>query len=149
MVGDPTNPGDPTTTTRPATKKKAFKKSRSEITSVELAKLDTNSAKRRDWWKHAAEKKVAANIVVEVAALRATQHKADVDNKESIVAKAHALLMLGLCRPSSAYLSVTAMVAASSTVPTARLSRPRHIAHHRSTAMGTQGSPRTQTAMWT
>ncbi|KAE8800932.1 hypothetical protein D1007_23430 [Hordeum vulgare] len=103
------NHGEPAIAARPASKKKASKKLRSEIMTAKLAKLNANSSKRRDRRKHVVEKKVVADIVTEAT----TQHKANVDDKESIVAKAHVLLMLGLCRPSSVILSGTAMVVTS------------------------------------
>ena len=76
---------------------------------AELAKLDAESAKRRNRQTKAMEKKVAADYASKAASLRATQHQADVNDKESIIARAYALLMLGLCRPPPAIFSVATM----------------------------------------
>ncbi|XBI91482.1 hypothetical protein VPH35_028785 [Triticum aestivum] len=84
-------------------KKKAAKgprKLRSECTPEELAKMDAESAKRRNQRAAVKGKTVAAKFAAERDAVEATRHKAEVDEKEAIVNKAHALLMLGLCRPA-------------------------------------------------
>ena len=43
-----------------------------------------------------AEKKAPADYAAEAASLHVAQQQADVNDKESIIAKAHDLLMLGL-----------------------------------------------------
>ena len=72
-------------------KKKAPRKPRSECTPEEIAKLDAESAKRRE--RRAVVKVNAA--AAKFAAQREAM-KAAVDEKEDIVNKAHALLMLGM-----------------------------------------------------
>ncbi|KAE8795130.1 hypothetical protein D1007_29855 [Hordeum vulgare] len=114
------NPGGSATAARPTANKKARKKLRSELTSAELAKLDAELAKKRNRRTNDKEKKAAVDITTEVAALCSMQHQADVDDKEAIIAKAHTLLMLGLCRPSSVILSIAAMAATSTGSSAAR-----------------------------
>ena len=73
---------------------KAPRKPRSECTPEEIAKLDAESAKRRG--RRAVVKVNAA----ERDAREGTRRKAEVDEKEDIVNKAYALLMLGMGRPA-------------------------------------------------
>ncbi|XBI90647.1 hypothetical protein VPH35_028223 [Triticum aestivum] len=61
--------------------------------------MDAKSAKRRNRRAAAKVKTAAAKFAAEHDAVEATRRKAEVDEKEAIVNKAHALLMLGLCRP--------------------------------------------------
>jgi hypothetical protein len=74
------------------------KKPRSELTSTELAKMDAESAKRRNQRAVVKGKNAAAKFIAERAALEAARRKAEVDEKEDIINKAHALLMLRICR---------------------------------------------------
>ncbi|XBH58203.1 hypothetical protein VPH35_079678 [Triticum aestivum] len=72
-------------------KAKAPRKPRLECTPEEIAKLDAESAKRRNR---------RAIVKDNVAAMEAARRKAEVDEKEDIVNKAHTLLMLGYFRPA-------------------------------------------------
>ncbi|XBI65496.1 hypothetical protein VPH35_045328 [Triticum aestivum] len=79
---------------------KAPRKPRSECTPEEIAKLDAELAKRR---KRRAVVKVNAAVAKFAAqrdAMEAARRKAAVDEKEDLVNKAHALLMLGMGRPA-------------------------------------------------
>ena len=65
-MADEANPGNPPPAAHPVAKKtKPVKKLRSELTSAEAAKLDAESAKRRNRRTVAAEKKAAAEYAVE------------------------------------------------------------------------------------
>ncbi|KAE8815351.1 putative DBINO protein [Hordeum vulgare] len=81
-------------------KAKAPRKPRAECTPEEIAKLDAESAKRRN--RRAAMKNNAAarKFVAERDAMEAARCKIKVEEKEAIVNKAHVLLMLGICRPA-------------------------------------------------
>ncbi|XBI21253.1 hypothetical protein VPH35_062392 [Triticum aestivum] len=81
-------------------KAKAPRKPRSECTPEEIAKLDKESAKRRGRRAVVKVNAAAAKLAAERDAMEAARHKAAVDEKEDIVNKAHALLMLGMCRPA-------------------------------------------------
>ncbi|XBI21998.1 hypothetical protein VPH35_063068 [Triticum aestivum] len=81
-------------------KAKAPRKPRSECTPEEIAKLDAESAKRRNRRAVVQVKAAAAKFAAERDAMEAARRKAAVDEKEDIVNKAHALLMLGMCRPA-------------------------------------------------
>ena len=84
-MADEANPGNPPPAAHPVAKKtKPVKKLRSELTSAEAAKLDAESAKRRNRRTKVAEKKAA----VDYAAKATVLHKAVVEDKEAIVAKA-------------------------------------------------------------
>ena len=81
-------------------KKKAPRKPRSECTPEEIAKLDAESAKRR---KRRAAVKInaaAAKFAAQREELEAARRKASTDEKEDLVNKAHAILMLGMGRPA-------------------------------------------------
>ena len=80
-------------------KGKAPRKLRSECTPEEIAKLDAESAKRRGRRAVAKDNMAAAKRAADRAAIEATRHKAEVEEKEAIVGKAHGLLMAGICRP--------------------------------------------------
>ncbi|KAE8810972.1 putative DBINO protein [Hordeum vulgare] len=105
MAYPPPNSDDPTVV--PATKAKkekapkGTKKSRSELTPKEIAKLDAESAKRWNRRAKTKRKDAATAYAIERAVLEAAWQKADAQEKEAIVSKAHALLMMGLCRPMS------------------------------------------------
>ncbi|KAE8769077.1 Subtilisin-like protease [Hordeum vulgare] len=70
---------------------------------AELPKLDAESSKRRNRHTKYKEKKVVADVAAEAAAMRVAQHKAGVTDKEAILAKAHALLVLGSSVTPEAY----------------------------------------------
>ncbi|KAE8799410.1 Subtilisin-like protease [Hordeum vulgare] len=99
------NSGDPAvvpaTTTKNKKVPKGMKKPWSELTPEEIAKLDAESAKRRNRRAEAKRKDAAAVYTIERVALEAARQKADAQEKEAIVSKAHTLLMMGLCRPTS------------------------------------------------
>ncbi|KAE8785611.1 putative DBINO protein [Hordeum vulgare] len=105
MDDPPPNSSDPVVI--PATKAKnkkapqGTKKPRSGLTPEEIAKLDAESAKRRDQRAEAKMKDVVAAYAIELAAVEAARQKANAQEKEDIVSKAHALLMMGLCHPTS------------------------------------------------
>ena len=84
-------------------KGKAPRKPRSECTPEEIAKLDAESVKRRSRRSRRAVVKVnaaAAKFAAERDAMEAAWRKAAIDEKEDIVNRAHALLMLGMGRPT-------------------------------------------------
>ncbi|XBH85252.1 hypothetical protein VPH35_073219 [Triticum aestivum] len=80
-------------------KGKAPRKPRSECTPEEITKLDAESAKRRSQKAVVKINVAAAKRAAERAAIEAARHKAEVEEKEAIVSKAHALLMADICRP--------------------------------------------------
>ncbi|XBJ08115.1 hypothetical protein VPH35_013501 [Triticum aestivum] len=105
-------------------KKKAAKAPRkpwSECTPEEITKLDAESAKRRSRRAVVKVNIVAAKFTAERDAMEAARCKAAVDKKEDIVNKAHALLMLGMCRPAG---FPTAAIGAASTGSS--VARPPH-----------------------
>ncbi|XBI20238.1 hypothetical protein VPH35_061577 [Triticum aestivum] len=79
---------------------KGARKPRSECTPEEIAKLDADSAKRRNRRAAVKSKTSAAKFAAERDAMEAARRKAEVEEKEAIVNKAYALLMLGICRPT-------------------------------------------------
>ncbi|XBI57663.1 hypothetical protein VPH35_039017 [Triticum aestivum] len=84
-------------------KKKAAKpprKPRSECTPEEIAKLDAEAAKKRSRRAVVKGNAVAAKFAAERDAIEAARRKAAADEKEDIVNKAHALLMLSMGRPA-------------------------------------------------
>ncbi|KAE8783528.1 Lectin-domain containing receptor kinase A4.3 [Hordeum vulgare] len=105
MDDPPPNSGDPTVVPATKAKKKkapqGTKKPRSELTPEEIAKLDAESTKRRNRRAEAKSKDAAAAYAIELVALEAAREKADAQEKEDIVTKAHALLMMGLCCPTN------------------------------------------------
>ncbi|KAE8811943.1 putative DBINO protein [Hordeum vulgare] len=80
-------------------KAKAPRKPRAECTPEEIAKLDAESAKRRNRRAVLKDNAAACKFAAERDAMEAARRKAEVEEKEAIVNKAHALLMLGICRP--------------------------------------------------
>ncbi|XBJ19308.1 hypothetical protein VPH35_010296 [Triticum aestivum] len=81
-------------------KGKAPRKPRSECTPEEIVKLDAESAKRRSRRAVAKTNVAATKRAAEHAAIEAVRHKAEVEEKEAIVSKAHVLLMAGVrCPP--------------------------------------------------
>ncbi|KAE8820368.1 putative DBINO protein [Hordeum vulgare] len=105
MADPPPNSGEPADfPTTKAKKKKApkgTKKPRSELTPEEIAKLDAESSKRRNRRAETKRKDTATAYAIERAALKATQQKADAQEKKAIASKTHALLMMGLCGSTS------------------------------------------------
>ncbi|XBH85984.1 hypothetical protein VPH35_073759 [Triticum aestivum] len=81
-------------------KGKAPRKSHSECMPKEIAKLDAESAKRRSRRAVAKDNIAAAKRAADRAAIEAARRKAEVEEKEAIISKAHALLMAGICRPA-------------------------------------------------
>ncbi|KAE8770772.1 putative DBINO protein [Hordeum vulgare] len=80
-------------------KAKAPRKPRAECTPEEIAKLDAESAKRRNRRAVVKDNAAARKFAAERDAMEAARRKAEVEEKEAIVNKAHALLMLGICPP--------------------------------------------------
>ena len=81
-------------------KKKAPRKPRSECTPEEIAKLDAESAKRRERRAVVKVNAAAAKFAAQREELEAARRKAAADEKEDLVNKAHAILMLGMGRPA-------------------------------------------------
>ncbi|XBJ27988.1 hypothetical protein VPH35_005161 [Triticum aestivum] len=79
---------------------KAPRKPRSECTPEEIAKLDAEAAKKRSRRAVVKGNASAAKFAAERDATEAARRKAAADEKEDIVNKAHALLMLGMGRPA-------------------------------------------------
>ncbi|XBI30856.1 hypothetical protein VPH35_054510 [Triticum aestivum] len=103
MADAQSNSGGPTVDPPGMAKKKKAKaprKPRSECTPKEIAKLDAESTKRRNQRSVVKDNFAAAKFAAERDAMEAARHKAEVEDKEALVNKAHALLMLGICRPS-------------------------------------------------
>ncbi|XBH94784.1 hypothetical protein VPH35_085470 [Triticum aestivum] len=102
-------------------KKKAPRKPRSECTPEEIAKLDAESAKRRE--RRAAVKinAAAAKFAAQREELEATRRKAVADEKEDLVNKAHAILMLGMGRPAGFHAAAVGPASTGSSV-----ARPTH-----------------------
>ncbi|KAE8786339.1 putative DBINO protein [Hordeum vulgare] len=92
-------------------KAKAPRKPWTECTSEEIAKLDVESAKRRNRRAIVKDNAAACKFASERDAMEAARRKIEVEEKEAIINKAHALLMLGICRPVG--FSVTAVGPAS------------------------------------
>ncbi|KAE8770368.1 Formin-like protein 15 [Hordeum vulgare] len=103
MDDPPSNSGNPAVIPATKAKKKKVpqgtKKSRSELTSEEITKLDAEWIKRPNRRAEANRKDAAATCAIELVALEAARQKVDAQEKEEIVSKAHTLLMMGLCRP--------------------------------------------------
>ncbi|XBI05634.1 hypothetical protein VPH35_133781 [Triticum aestivum] len=81
-------------------KGKAPRKPRLECMPEEIAKLDVESAKRRSRRAVAKDNIVAAKFAADRAAIEAARHKAEVEEKDAIISKAHSLLLMGICRPA-------------------------------------------------
>ncbi|XBI84406.1 hypothetical protein VPH35_092724 [Triticum aestivum] len=81
-------------------KKKAPRKPRLECTPEEIAKLDAESAKRRERRAVVKVNAAAAKFAAQREELEAARRKAAADEKEDLVNKAHAILMLGMGRPA-------------------------------------------------
>ncbi|XBJ10933.1 hypothetical protein VPH35_015701 [Triticum aestivum] len=79
-------------------KKKAPRKPRSECTPEEIAMLDAESAKRREQRAVVKVNAAAAKFAAQRDELEAARRKAAADEKEDLVNKAHAILMLGMGR---------------------------------------------------
>ncbi|KAE8789959.1 putative DBINO protein [Hordeum vulgare] len=114
------NSGDPAVVpaTKAKTKKapKGTKKSRSELTPEEIAKLDAELAKRRNRQAKAKRKAAAAAYAIEHAVLEAARQKVDAQEKEATVSKAHALLVMGLCRLTSFVVAPVGLASTRSSV---------------------------------
>ncbi|KAE8816972.1 putative DBINO protein [Hordeum vulgare] len=81
-------------------KAKAPRKLQVECTPEEIVKLDAESVKRMNRRVVVKDNAAAGKFVAERDAMEAAQRKADVEEKEATVNKAHALLMLDICRPT-------------------------------------------------
>ncbi|KAE8788891.1 Formin-like protein 15 [Hordeum vulgare] len=127
-------------------KAKAPRKPRVECLPEEIAKLDAESAKRRNWRAIMKDNAAACKFGAERDAMEAARRKIEVEEKEAIVNKAHALLMLGICRPNGFSTAVVGPASTGSSVarsshcqsPTSRTTAvspgfppPRHDAHIR------------------
>ncbi|XBI36043.1 hypothetical protein VPH35_121627 [Triticum aestivum] len=102
-------------------KKKAPRKPRSECTPEEITKLDTESTKRRE--RRAAVKinAAATNFAVQREELEAARRKVAADEKEDLVTKAHAILMLDMGRPAGFHAAAVGPASTGSSV-----ARPTH-----------------------
>ncbi|XBI77441.1 hypothetical protein VPH35_070533 [Triticum aestivum] len=81
-------------------KKKAPRKTRAECTPEEIAKLDAESTRRRERRAFVKVNAAAAKFPAQREELEAARRKAAADEKEDLVNKAHAILMLGMGRPA-------------------------------------------------
>ncbi|XBI73476.1 hypothetical protein VPH35_067220 [Triticum aestivum] len=102
-------------------KKKAPRKPWSEYTPEEIAKLDAESAKRRKRKAAVKMNAAAAKFAAQREELEAGRRKAAADEKEDLVNKAHAILILGMGRPAGFH---AAAVGPASTGSSA--ARPTH-----------------------
>ncbi|KAE8811842.1 putative DBINO protein [Hordeum vulgare] len=82
-------------------KAKAPRKPQAECTPEEMAKLDAESAKRRNRRAVVKDNAATCKFATEHDAMEAARRKAEVEKKAAIVNKVHALLMLGICRPTA------------------------------------------------
>ncbi|KAE8809713.1 putative DBINO protein [Hordeum vulgare] len=97
------NSGGPTVDQPGMAKKKKAKAPRkplAECTPEEIVKLDAESAKRRNRRAVVKDNAAARKFAAKRDAMEAARRKAEVEEKEAIVNKAHALLMLGICCPT-------------------------------------------------
>ncbi|KAE8778748.1 hypothetical protein D1007_48249 [Hordeum vulgare] len=86
--------------TKAKKKKKApqgTKKSRSELTSEEIAKLDAESTKRQNRADGGEKEGRRGRVRHRAHCVGDCAVEGDAQEKEDIVSKAHALLMMGLC----------------------------------------------------
>ena len=97
-------------------KKKAPRKPRSECTPEEIAKLDAESAKRRERRAVVKVNAAAAKFAAQREELEAARRKAAADEKEDLVNKAHAILMLGMGRPAGFPAAVVGPASTGSSV---------------------------------
>ncbi|XBJ00943.1 hypothetical protein VPH35_020710 [Triticum aestivum] len=81
-------------------KKKAPRKPWSKCTPEKIAKLDAESAKRREQRAVVKVNAAAAKFAAQREELEVARRKAAADEKEDLVNKAHAILMLGMGRPA-------------------------------------------------
>ncbi|XBH57987.1 hypothetical protein VPH35_079504 [Triticum aestivum] len=100
---------------------KAARKSRSECTPEEITRLDAEAANKRSRRAVVKVNAAAAKFAAERDAKEAARRKAAADEKEDIVNKAHALLMLSMGRPAG---FTTAAVGPASTGSS--VARPAH-----------------------
>ncbi|KAE8810555.1 putative DBINO protein [Hordeum vulgare] len=127
-------------------KAKAPRKPRAECTPEEIAKLNAESAKRRNRRAAAKDNAATRKFAAERDAMKAARDKIEVQEKEAIVNKAHTLLMLGICRPVCFSAAAVGPASTGSSVarsphcksPTSRTTAvspgyppPRHDAHTR------------------
>ncbi|KAE8817098.1 putative DBINO protein [Hordeum vulgare] len=124
-------------------KTKASRKPRAECTPEEIAKLDAESAKRRNRRAVVKDNAAARKFAAERDAMEAARRKAEVEEKDAIVNKAHTLLMLGICRPAGFSAAAVGPVSIGSsitrspncqsrtTVVSPGFPPPRHDAHTR------------------
>ena len=102
-------------------KKKAPRKPRSECTPEEVAKLYAESAKRRERRAVVKVNAAAAKFAAQRDEMEAARRKAGADEKEDLVNKAHAILMLGMGRPAGFPAAAVGPVSTGSSV-----ARPPH-----------------------
>ncbi|KAE8801857.1 putative DBINO protein [Hordeum vulgare] len=133
-------------------KAKAPRKPRAECMSEEIVKLDAESAKRRNRRATVKDNAAARKFAAERDAMEAARRKIEVEEKEGIVNKAHALLMLAICRSAGFFAAVVGPASTGSSgarsprcqLPTSRTTAvspgyppppspppPRHDAHTR------------------
>ncbi|KAE8771991.1 putative DBINO protein [Hordeum vulgare] len=143
------NSGGPTADPPEMAKKKKAKaprKSRAKCTSEEIAKLNAESAKKRNRRAVVKDNAAARKFAAQRDAMEAARRKAEVEEKEAIVNKAHTLLMLGICSPAGFSTAAVGPASIGSSVvrsphcqsPTSRTTPmssgfppPRHDAHTR------------------
>ncbi|XBH69162.1 hypothetical protein VPH35_097130 [Triticum aestivum] len=100
---------------------KAPRKPRSECTPEEIARLDAEVATKRSRRAAVKGNAAAAKFAAERDAIEAARRKAAADEKEDIVNKAHALLMLSMGRPAGFTTAAVGPVSTGSSV-----ARPAH-----------------------
>ncbi|XBI49453.1 hypothetical protein VPH35_113015 [Triticum aestivum] len=121
MADAPPSPGGLAADPPAKVKKKAPRKPRSEYTPEEIAKLDAESAKRRERRAVVKLNAAAAKRAAMREELEAARRKATADEKEDLVNKAHAILMFGMGRPAGFPAAAVAPASTSSSV-----ARPTH-----------------------
>ncbi|KAE8806324.1 Formin-like protein 15 [Hordeum vulgare] len=103
MADAQSNSGGPSVDPPGMAKKKKVKAPRKplvECTPEEIAELDAESAKRSNRRAVVKDNAATRKFAAERNAIEAARRKAEVEEKEAIVNKAHALLMLGICHPA-------------------------------------------------
>ena len=83
--------------------------------------MDAESAKRRNRRAVVKDNAATTKFVAEHDAMEAAQRKAEVEEKEAIVNKAHTFLMLGICRPAGFSAAAVGPASTGSSV-----ARPTH-----------------------
>ncbi|XBI47822.1 hypothetical protein VPH35_111686 [Triticum aestivum] len=121
MADAPPSLGDLAVNPPAKVKKKAPRKPRSKCTLEEIAKLDAESAKRRERRAVVKLNAAAAKRAAMRDELEAARRKAAADEKEDLINKDHVILMLGMGRPAGFPAAAVAPASTGSSV-----ARPTH-----------------------